>query len=195
VPKARRTRTLNLDAIVEESLSLVRRLGVGGLTMRAVAAELGVTPMAVYYYVADKDDLLRLVVDRVTASTGVLHRRPEETWQESLRNYLMRMWENSRDYPGLSAHMINLPGLGMTPERLEAGLVFFESIGFPSEQARLSYSYAITYVHGRLSVDAHLSHRADAPHLDGAKAADYVEFGVDAVIKALERLECVELAT
>jgi AcrR family transcriptional regulator len=186
VPKARRTRTLTLDSIVEESLSLVRRLGVGGLTMRAVAAELGVTPMAVYYYVADKDDLLRLVVDRVTASSGVLQRRPEETWQDSLRNYLMSMWENSRNYPGLSSHMINLPGLGLTPERMDAGLGFFESVGFPLAQARLAYSFAITYVHGRLSVDAHLSHRADAPHLDGAKAGDYVTFGVDAVIHGLE---------
>jgi AcrR family transcriptional regulator len=188
VPKTRRTSTLTLDAIVEESLNLVRRLGVGGLTMRAVAAELGVTPMAVYYYIADKEDLLRLVVDRVCATTGVLHRRPEETWQESLRKYLVSMWENSRKYPGVSSQMINMPGLGLTQERLEAGLAFFESVGFPPAQAQLSYSFAITYLHGRLSVDAHLSHRADAPHLDGAKAADYVRFGVEAVIKALEQL-------
>jgi AcrR family transcriptional regulator len=190
VPKVRRTRTLTLDAIVEESLNPVRRLGVGGLTMRAVAAELGVTPMAVYYYVADKDDLLRLVVDRVYASTGVLRRRPEETWQESLRNYLVSMWENSRKYPGLSSHVINLPGLGLTPERLEAGLGFFESVGFRAADARLAYSFAITYVHGRLSVDAHLSHRAEASLLDGARAGDYVSFGVEAVMKGLEaRLE------
>ena len=154
--------------------------------MRAVAAELGVTPMAVYYYVADKEDLLRLVVDRVNDTTGVLRRHPDETWQESLRNYLGSMWENSRRYPGLSAHMINLPGLGLTPERLGAGIGFFESVGFPPTEARLAYSFAITYVHGRLSVDAHLSHRIEAPHVGGVKAGDYVKFGVEAVIQGLE---------
>jgi hypothetical protein len=37
-----------------------------------------------------------------------------------------------------------------------------------------------------LSVDAHLAQRNDAPYLDGARARDVVEFGVEAVIRALE---------
>jgi AcrR family transcriptional regulator len=185
VPKAR-TRTLTLEAIVDESLEIVSRRGVSGLTMRGVAAHLGVTPMAVYYYVADKEDLLRLAVDRVVASTPALTRQPDESWQATLHNYLVSMWENSRKSPGRSAHMINHPGLGMTPERLNAGATFFEQVGFSSVQARLAYSFATTYIHGRLSVDAHLSHRTDAPQLDGARARDVVEFGVEAVIRALE---------
>jgi AcrR family transcriptional regulator len=189
VPKAR-ARTLTLEAIVDESLEIVRRQGVSGLTMRGVAAQLGVTPMAVYYYVADKDDLLRLVIDRVVGSTGPLRRRPDESWQDVLHEYLVSMWENARAYPGVSAHMINLPRLGMTPERLEAGTTFFEEAGFSSVQARLAYSFAVTYIHGRMSVDAHLSHLPDAPNLDGARAQDVVEFGVEAVIRGLEaRLE------
>jgi AcrR family transcriptional regulator len=188
VPKARRSRTLTRDAILDESLRIVRRQGVSGLTMRAVAAELGVTPMAVYYYVADKDDLLRLVVDRVNASIGLLHLRPNEEWQQSLRAYLVNTWESTSTYPGLSARMINLPGLGVTPERLTAGLAFFDQVGFAPADAHLAWSFALTYIHGRLSVDAHLSHRQDALHADGLKAREYVEFGVEAVIKGLETM-------
>jgi AcrR family transcriptional regulator len=156
--------------------------------MRSVAAGLGVTPMAVYYYVADKEDLLRLVVERISESYGMLETVPGADWQDTLRNYLVAIWENTRRYPGLGAQMINQPGLGVTPERLKAGIGFFEDAGFPPPHARLAWSFATTYIHGRLSVDAHLGHKPDAPHLDGLKARDYVEFGVETVIAGLEAI-------
>lgn len=186
--KTRQSRTLTLEVILDESLSIVRTQGVAGLTMRAVAAGLGVTPMAVYYYVADKDDLLRLVVARVYSSCGLLVTEPHQDWQSSLREYLVNMWERSRRYPGLSTHIINQPGLGVTPERLEAGLAFFDEAGFPPAEARLAWSFALTYIHGRISVDAHLAHHPGVAHLDGLKARDYFEFGVDSVITGLEKM-------
>jgi AcrR family transcriptional regulator len=186
--RTRRSHSLTLDAIIDESLRIVRDQGVTGLTMRAVAAGLGVTPMAVYYYVADKDDLLRLVVDKLCISFGLLATAPDQDWQDSLRGYLVNMWERSRRYPGLSTHIINQPGLGVTPERLEAGLAFFDEVGFPPSDARLAWSFAVTYIHGRISVDAHLSRHPGVTHLDGLKARDYVEFGVDAVITGLEEM-------
>jgi AcrR family transcriptional regulator len=177
-----------LDAILDESFRIIRDQGVTGLTMRAVAAGLGVTPMAVYYYVADKDDLLRLVVDRLYNSFGFLAVQPGQEWQDALRAYLVNMWERSRWYPGLSTHIINQPGLGVTPERLEAGLAFFDEVGFPPAEARLAWSFAVTYIHGRISVDAHLSDHPGVTHLDGLKARDYVGFGVDAVITGLDAM-------
>ena len=78
MPGSRRSGSLTRDAIVEEALQLIQTEGVTGLTMRAVASALGVTPMAAYYHVADKDELLRLVVERVSASTPPLHRKPGE---------------------------------------------------------------------------------------------------------------------
>jgi AcrR family transcriptional regulator len=186
--RTRRSHSLTLNAILDESLRIIRDQGVTGLTMRAVAAGLGVTPMAVYYYVADKDDLLRLVVDQLDNSFGFLVTQPDQGWQASLRGYLVNMWEKSRRYPGLSTHIINQPGLGVTPERLEAGLAFFDDVGFPPAEARLAWSFAVTYIHGRISVDAHLSHHPGVTHLDGLKARDYVEFGVEAVIIGLEEM-------
>ena len=111
-----------------------------------------------------------------------------EDWQDTLRTYLVTIWETTRRYPGLGAYMINQPGLGVTSERLQAGVAFFEDAGFPPAQARLAWSFATTYIHGRISVDAHLGHKPDAPHLDGLKARDYVEFGVGAVLAGLEAI-------
>ena len=184
--KARRSRTLTLDAILDEALERHAGQGVSGLTMRAVAAELGVTPMAVYYYVADKGELLRLVVDRVNASIGLLHTKPDEEWRESASGLSVKTWESTSRYPGLSAHISNLPDLGVSPERREAGLAFFDRVGFAPAEARLAGSFALTYIHGRLSVDAHLSHRPDTSHADLLKAREYVDFGVEAIIRGLE---------
>lgn len=188
MPKGQRTETLTLEAIVDESERIARTRGVDGLTMRTVAAGLGVTPMAIYYYVPGKDDLLRFVVGRVSESFGLLHREEDRSWQEALRDYLLNIWESFRRYPGLSSYLINQPSLGVTPDRLEAGLGFFVEAGFPPDVARLAWSFATTYIHGRISVDAHLGRNADTHHFEGLRAHDYVTFGVDAVIGGLESM-------
>jgi AcrR family transcriptional regulator len=188
VPKSRRVGSLTLDAIVDESVRIVRSQGVAGLTMRSVAAGLGVTPMAIYYYVTDKDDLVRLVVGRVSDSFGRLRVDPDRSWQEVLRTYMFDIWQIFRRYPGLSSHLIDQPALGVTPDRLAAGIAFFEAAGFPPTEARLAWSFTTTYVQGRISVDARLAGSADASQPERLKARDYVAFGVDATIAGLEAL-------
>jgi len=54
---------LDTDRIVAAALTVAGKHGVEGFTMRAVADELGVTPMALYYYVKDKAALATLVID------------------------------------------------------------------------------------------------------------------------------------
>lgn len=58
---------LSSDAVVAAGVQLVRREGVEAVGVRAVAAELGVTPMALYRYVADGDTLRAAVVTSVLA--------------------------------------------------------------------------------------------------------------------------------
>jgi AcrR family transcriptional regulator len=188
MPKGQRSETLTLEAIIDESERIARTQGVDGLTMRAVASGLGVTPMAIYYYVPGKDDLLSLVVGRVSEAFGLLRREEGQSWQEGLRGYLLNIWESFRRYPGLSSYLINQPALGVTPDRLEAGIAFFSEAGFPPDEARLAWSFATTYIHGRISVDAHLGHNADTHYFRGLRARDYVTFGVDGVIRGLEAL-------
>jgi AcrR family transcriptional regulator len=185
MPKSRRSVSLTREEIVEEALRIIRTDGVASLTMRAVATGLGVTPMAAYYYVKDKDDLLRLVSERIAESSGVLRVQSGREWQDVLKEHLLALWENSTRYPGLGGYLINQRNLGMTGERMEMGIRFFEDVGFPPHEARLAWSFAMTYIHGRISVDAHLAHKTDAPRLHGLGAGDYVRFGLDRVAAGL----------
>jgi len=155
--------------------------------MRAVASELAVTPMAVYHYVDDKDHLLRLAYEDISSAWGPL-RLTGRSWEDALREHLISIWEGLARYPGLGAYLIERPNINVTPEGLAAGIQFFEDAGFPPVEARLAWSYALTYIHGRISVDAHLGHRPEAPRLEGLRARDYVTFGVDAVIAGLQAI-------
>jgi AcrR family transcriptional regulator len=59
---------LTRDHVIAEAVSLLDEAGVGGLTMRALARRLGQSPMAIYHYVATRDDLLELAADAVFAA-------------------------------------------------------------------------------------------------------------------------------
>ncbi|HWU47789.1 MAG TPA: TetR/AcrR family transcriptional regulator C-terminal domain-containing protein [Humibacter sp.] len=58
-------RRLSRNAVLAAALSLADREGSAGLTMRALARDLGVVPMALYKHVADKDELIDGMVDIV----------------------------------------------------------------------------------------------------------------------------------
>ncbi|HNP72017.1 MAG TPA: TetR/AcrR family transcriptional regulator C-terminal domain-containing protein [Kouleothrix sp.] len=59
---------LTRDEILSTALAIVDAQGLEGLSMRKLAAALGVKVMSLYNHVRDRDDLLHGMVDRVLAS-------------------------------------------------------------------------------------------------------------------------------
>lgn len=57
-------------AIARAALALADRAGLDAITMAAVAGDLGVTPMALYRHVGDKDGLLDAVLAELLAGLG-----------------------------------------------------------------------------------------------------------------------------
>ncbi|MGX6603674.1 TetR/AcrR family transcriptional regulator [Micromonosporaceae bacterium Da 78-11] len=60
-----RPRSLHPDRLAEAALAVIDRDGLPGLTMRSTAQELGLSTMALYRYVADRDELELLVAEWV----------------------------------------------------------------------------------------------------------------------------------
>lgn len=81
-PRSRRA-GLTRTGVAAGALRVLDRDGVAGLTMRAVASELGVHVMSLYNHVADKDDLLDAIAERLGASVAA----PPTTlpWDDALR--------------------------------------------------------------------------------------------------------------
>src|SRR3954470_8344091 len=75
---------LSRDQILDAALALLAEAGLGALTMRALARRLGIDPMALYHYFADKEALLGAAADR---SFAALRPRMPRTgdWRARLR--------------------------------------------------------------------------------------------------------------
>ena len=60
-------RKLTRESVVAQAVGVADRSGIEALTMRALARDLGVEAMSLYHHVANKEQLLDAIVDRVYA--------------------------------------------------------------------------------------------------------------------------------
>lgn len=78
---------LQRDRIVHRALEIADSDGLPAVTFRRLAAEFGVTPMALYRHVADRDDLLTAMTDLVLAEIE-LPEEDHDDWVQALRDVL-----------------------------------------------------------------------------------------------------------
>lgn len=62
---------VSVDEVVTSAIALADGEGLGAVSMRALAARLGLGPMSLYTYVPTRDVLLALMVDRVAADAPI----------------------------------------------------------------------------------------------------------------------------
>ena len=82
VEQARRT-PLTRDRVLHAAVDLADVVGIEALSMRRLAQELGVVPMALYKHVANKDELLDGMVDVVLQEIAPAD--PGPSWQDAVR--------------------------------------------------------------------------------------------------------------
>jgi AcrR family transcriptional regulator len=58
-------RPLSRERVLRAAVAVADATGLGSLTMRSLAQELGVTPMSLYHHVANKEEILDGIVDQV----------------------------------------------------------------------------------------------------------------------------------
>lgn len=80
------------------ALALVDREGLAGLSMRALAAELGTGAMTLYNYVKQREDIDLLVVEAVI---GEARWTPDAypQWQDEVRAIATALWQAVRAHP------------------------------------------------------------------------------------------------
>jgi AcrR family transcriptional regulator len=69
-----RARSLTRDQVVDAALDVLRGESLDRVSFRTVSSRLGVNPMALYTYVATKDDLLAAMFDRIAGMPVALLR-------------------------------------------------------------------------------------------------------------------------
>lgn len=74
---------LDRDKVVDAAIALADRVDLGGLSMRRLAEAVGVTPMALYKHVSDREELIDTMVERVVSGFQAL---AEDTdWKHEVR--------------------------------------------------------------------------------------------------------------
>ena len=75
--------------VVDAATAILDSFGIADLTMRRLARELNVSPGALYWHFANKQQLLGAVADRILQPA--LHAGPTETWREQVRGDCHRL--------------------------------------------------------------------------------------------------------
>jgi TetR/AcrR family transcriptional regulator, tetracycline repressor protein len=97
--------TLTKPRIIDAALDVIDDLGLDGLTMRALADNLGVTATALYYHFASRDELLAALVERHTSKliTGTT---TDGQWDDRIRTLLVAMVNELTRHPDLAVWII-----------------------------------------------------------------------------------------
>jgi len=128
---------LDLETVVAAAVGLAQVEGLGAVSMSKVAAELGVSTMALYGYVDSKDELLALMVDHACGPPPE-HPPAGIDWREGLAVWASTLFGAYRRHPW--AVRIPISGVPPTPNQvawLENGLRCIADTDL-SEQQRLS---------------------------------------------------------
>ncbi|MFC7534866.1 TetR/AcrR family transcriptional regulator C-terminal domain-containing protein [Actinoplanes sp. GCM10030250] len=92
------------DRVVRAAISVADAEGLAGLSMRRLAAELGMPTMSLYRHVADKDELVLLMMDEVMAAAAPpRHLSPaRDGWRTCLQAHARLQWAMYRRHPWLA---------------------------------------------------------------------------------------------
>ena len=86
-PRREPRSALTRDRIVAEALRLLDAEGAEALSMRKLAAALGVGTTSLYWHVANRDELIELVVNEINAEVEVPAAGEVPDWREATRRY------------------------------------------------------------------------------------------------------------
>ncbi|GAB3423131.1 TetR/AcrR family transcriptional regulator [Flindersiella endophytica] len=156
----RSTPKLTRDAILQAALDLADDGGLQAVTMRAVAERLGVTAMALYAHVGDKDGLLDGLVERILADFP--KSRAGLNWEEQLRELGAGAIAVARRHPQAFPLLLNRPAV--TKGALRTREVVFAALlgaGVPEADvprlerliSTLVLGYAVSATTGRFGIN------------------------------------------
>jgi TetR/AcrR family tetracycline transcriptional repressor len=138
---------LSREVIITAALQVVEAEGGQALTMRRVADQVGVSASSLYGYVANKEELVQFVLDRIIREIDVP--RAGGDWQEMLKDFGRAMLGVFRRHPGVAG--LTLGRVPWGPSMIAIGelvLAELRGAGIPDQVAAYVGDLAGLYVGG-----------------------------------------------
>lgn len=127
---------LTTDSIAEAGVRIADDQGLDAVTMRRVAGVLGVSAMALYRHVADRQALLLLMAEAATRDYALLP-QGSHTWKQMVEHMADAQWRAFHAHPWLlrivltPRRLVNMA----TPAEVERLLFALGAAGLDEEQA------------------------------------------------------------
>lgn len=111
---------LSREALVDAAMAIADEQGLDALSIRRLARDVGVTPMAIYWHVADKEALLQALGERLFAEVRMPP--PGGAWHEELSAIMAAILDALRRHPAVA------PLALATALTSESGLIVAERV-------------------------------------------------------------------
>jgi AcrR family transcriptional regulator len=204
---------MSRERVIEAAIDLADARGIGALTMRRLAQDLGVEAMTVYHYVANKDEILDALVDRVVGEFE-LPTGPE--WKSAIRASAISAHEVLQRHPWAAGLMLDSSRVSQARLRyMDALLGCLRRAGFSADLTDHAYHALDSHIMGftlwvvgmSIGSDEELATMAteflrDFPREEMPHLAEHIEqhlkprapsdegdfaFGLDLILDGLER--------
>jgi AcrR family transcriptional regulator len=145
---------LDRAQIVREAMTLLDAEGLDALSMRRLAGRLKSGATSIYWHVANKDELLELVLDEVFGEIGIPVTEPLR-WRDLVHRFAYSMRDTLLRHAWAIPLVGTRPAIGPNALRIMSQLSrSFENAGF--QQTNIDYAAAavLSYVLGSVTSDA-----------------------------------------
>jgi AcrR family transcriptional regulator len=138
---------LNRERVLQGALAVADAGGIGALTIRSLARELGVKPMSVYHHVANKEEILDGIVDLVFGEIELP--APDGDWQPEMRRRARSARVVLRRHPWAIGLLESRTAPGpATLRHHDRMLGILRGAGFSLEMTAHAYALIDTFVYG-----------------------------------------------
>ncbi|HEX9635117.1 MAG TPA: TetR/AcrR family transcriptional regulator [Candidatus Limnocylindria bacterium] len=205
---------MSRERVLEAAIALADEGGIESLTMRRLAQELGVEAMTLYYYVANKDEILGGIVDLVVGEIELP--APDAAWKPAIRKTALSAYDVLLRHPWAANLVLSGPTMSQARVRYMNSLLgSLRHGGFSAEETDHAYHALDSHIMGfalwevgimtglanlgdlvttflqELDIDAypHLAEHAQQ-HLKERSPDDEgsFAFGLDLILDGLERI-------
>ena len=140
--------SLSREQIAAAGIMLADGQGIEAVSMRAVAAALGVAAASLYRYVARKDELIELMVDSVVGSDLVFD--SGATWRDGLGSFARGLRAMILSHPWMAVQSAGLRSFGpRTAQRHEQVLGVVDGLGLDIDDMLVMIETVEAFVRGR----------------------------------------------
>jgi TetR/AcrR family transcriptional regulator, tetracycline repressor protein len=144
-------RHLDRTAILEAGLRIVDRDGIEALTMRRLAAALGVNPMSIYHHVpGGKAAVLSGLIEQVFSQMRVTPPAGRSRWQDQVKDAARAYRRVLRAHPDLALRIVADTG-AVAQAVVAAGEPFYaalERTGLPPRSVFDAVNLLVDFIHG-----------------------------------------------